>query len=50
MLNEAPYNNDVKRVVNNVFNEAPSSNDTTHVGINVCLSAVGTQQFSMVTI
>ena len=29
MLNEAPNNNDVKRVANNVFNEAPNSNDTT---------------------
>ena len=57
MLNEAPKNNDVKRVANdikrvanNVFNEAPNSNDTTHVGINVRLTAVGAQQFSMATI
>ena len=39
MLNEAPNNNDVKRVANNVFNEAPNSNDATRVGINVSLTA-----------
>ena len=50
MLNEAPNNNDNKRVANNVFNEAPNSNDAMHVGINVRLTAVGTQQFSMATI
>ena len=50
MLNEAPNNNDVKRVANNVFNKAPNSNDATRIGINVLLTAVGTQQFSMVTI
>ena len=50
MLNEAPNNNDVKRVANNVFNEAPNSNDATCVGINVRLTAVGAQQFSMATI
>ena len=43
MLNKAPNNNDVKRVVNNVLNEAHNSNDATHVGINVRLTAVGTQ-------
>ena len=50
MLNEEPNNNDVKRVANNVFKEAPNSNDATRVGINVRLTAVGAQQFSMVTI
>ena len=50
MLNEAPNNNDVKRVANNVFNEVPNSNDATRVGINVRLTAVGAQQFSMATI
>ena len=50
MLNEVLSNNDVKHIANNMFNEAPNSNDATHVGINVCLSAVGAQQFSMVTI
>ena len=50
MLNEAPNNNDVKCIVNNVFNEAPNSNDATRVGINMRLTAVGPQQFSMVTI
>ena len=50
MLNEASNNNDVKRVANNAFNEAPNSNDATRVGINVRLTAVGAQQFSMVTI
>ena len=52
MLNEASNNNDVKRVANNVFSEAPNSNDATRVrvGINVRLTAVGAQQFSMATI
>ena len=49
VLNEAPNNNDVKRAANNVFNEAPNSNDATRVGINVRLTAVGAQQFSMAT-
>ena len=49
-LNEAPNNNDVKRVANNVFNEAPNSNDATRVGINVRLTAVGAQQLSMASI
>ena len=48
VLNEAPNNNDVKRVANNVFNEAP--NDATRVGINVRLTAVSARQFSMATI
>ena len=42
VLNEAPNNNDVKRIVNIVLNEAPNS--------NVHLTAVGTQQFLMVAI
>ena len=50
MLNEVPNNNDVKRIVNNVFNEAPNSNNTMHMGIIVRLTAVGAQQFSMPTI
>ena len=50
VLNEAPNNNDVKRVANNVFNEAPNSHDAMRVGINVHLTAVGAQQFSMATI
>ena len=50
VLNEAPNNNDVKRVANNVFNEAPNSNDATRVGINVRLTAVGVQQLSMASI
>ena len=50
VLNEAPNNNDVKCVVNNVLNKAPNSNDATHIGINVRLTAVGAQQFSMATI
>ena len=37
-------------VANNVFNEAPNSNEATRVGINVRLTAVGAQQFSMATI
>ena len=47
MLNKAPSNNDVKRVVNIVFNEVPNSNDATLVGNNVHLTAVGAQQFSI---
>ena len=50
MLNEAPNNNDVKRVANNVFNEAPNSNDATRIDVNVGLTAVGAQQFSLATI
>ena len=50
MLNEAPNNNNVKRVANHMFNEAPNSNDATRVGINVHLTAVGAQQFSIATI
>ena len=52
MLNEAPNNNDVKHVENNVLNEAPNSNGATraeHVSINVRLIAMGEQQFSMAT-
>ena len=50
MLNKAPNNNDVTRVANIVLNEAPNSNDATHVGKNVCLTAVGAQQFSMAAV
>ena len=50
MLNEVPNNNDVKRVANSVFNEVPNRNDATRVGINVRLTAVGAQKFSMATI
>ena len=50
MLNEVPNNNDIKCTANNVLNKAPNSNDATHVGINVRLTAVGAQQFSMATI
>ena len=50
MLNEAPNNNDLKRAANKVFNEAPNSNDATRVGINVRLTAVGAQKFSMASI
>ena len=47
MLNEAPNNNDVKRVANIMLNVAPNSNDDTRVRNNVRLTAVGAQQFSM---
>ena len=50
MLNEAPNNKDVKCVANNVFNKAPNSNGAKRVGINVRLTAVGAQQFSMASI
>ena len=49
MLNEVPNNNDVKRIANNVLNEVPNSNNTTRIGINVRLTLVGAQQFSMPT-
>ena len=47
MLNEVPYNNDVKCVANIVLNEAPNCNDATCMENNVCLTAVGAQQFLM---
>ena len=50
MLNEAPNNNDVKRVANIVLNAAPNSKGATRVGNNVHLTAVGAQHFSMATI
>ena len=50
MLNEAPNNNDVKRVANIMLNKVPKSNDPMRVGNNVCLTVVGTQQFSMAAI
>ena len=50
MLNEAPSNNDIMRIVNTVLNEAPNSNDAMHVGKNVRLTAMGPQQFSVVAI
>ena len=50
MLNEAPNNNDVTRVVNIILNEAPNINNATRVGNNVRLTAMGAQQFSMVAI
>ena len=50
MLNEAPNNNGIKRVVNIMLNEVPNSNDATRVGNNMHLTAVGAQQFSMAAI
>ena len=50
MLNAAPSNNDIMRVANIVLNEAPNSNDAMRVGNNVCLTTMGTQQFSVVAI
>ena len=50
MLNKAPNNNDVKHVGNIVLNEVPNSNNATCIGNNVCLTAVGAQQFSMAAI
>ena len=47
MFNEAPNNNDIKRVANIVLNNAPNSNDATCVGNNVRITAVGAQQFLM---
>ena len=50
MLNEASSNNDIMRVANIVFNAAPNSNDAMCIGNNVRLTAMGTQQFSVVAI
>ena len=51
VLNEAPNNDDVKRVANIMLNEAPNSNDTTCVeNNNMHLTAMGAQQFSMAAI
>ena len=50
MLNEVRNNNDVKRIANNGVNEAPNSNDTTRVGINVRLTTVVAQRYSMAII
>ena len=50
MLNEVPNDNDVTCIANIVLNEAPNSNDGTPIGNNVCLSAVGAQQFSVAAI
>ena len=49
VLNKAPNNNDVMCVANTML-KVPNSNDATHIGNNVCLTAMGAQQFSMVTI
>ena len=50
MLNKVPNNDDVKHVANIVLNNAPNSDDATHVVNNVRLTAMGTQQFSMVSV
>ena len=50
MLNEAPNNNDVTHIANTMVNEEPNSNDTMCTGNTVCLTAMSTQQFSMVAI
>ena len=50
MLNKVPNNNDVTCIANIMLNEAPNSNDTMGVVNNVCLTAVGAQQFSMAAI
>ena len=47
VLNEAPNNNDIMRIANIMLNKAPYSNDATHIGNNVCLTAMGAQQFAM---
>ena len=51
MLNKAPNNNDITLVDNMVLNKEANSNDATPpVANNVCLTTMGTQQFSMVAI
>ena len=42
--------NDITRVANIVLNDAPNSYDAMRVGNNVCLTAMGAQQFSMAAI
>ena len=48
VLNED--NNDGKHVANIVLNKAPNCNDAIRVGNNVCITAVGAQQFFMAAI
>ena len=43
VLNEAPNNNDIKRVPNILLNKAPNSNNAMHVANNVHLTAMGTE-------
>ena len=50
MVNKAPNNNDIMHVANVVLNKAPNSNDAMHAGNNVCLTAMGAEQFSMAAI
>ena len=49
-MNGTPNNQNVMHVANVMLNEVPNSNDAIYVANNVCLSAVGTQQFSMAAI
>ena len=49
-MNGTPNNHNVTYVANVVLNKAPNSNDAIRVVNNVCLTAVGTQQFSMAAI
>ena len=50
MLNEASNNNDITCIANIVLNKASNSNDTMRVWNDVCLAALGAQQFSVVAI
>ena len=50
MLNEVPNNNDFTCVANIVLNEVPNNYDATCIGNNVCLTAMGAQQFSTAVI
>ena len=50
MLNEAPNNNDITYIAIIVLSKEPNSNDSTSIANNVCLTTMGVQQFSMVTI
>ena len=49
-MNGTSNNHNVMHVANVVLNEVPNSNDAICVANNVCLTAVGTQQFSMAAI
>ena len=50
MLKEEPNNNDIMLVANIMLNKGSNSNDAMPLEKNVCLTAVGTQQFSVVVI
>ena len=48
MLNEAPNNNDIRRVANIALNKVPNSSDATCVVKNVHSTTIGAKPCSMV--